>query len=91
MNTARGHFDKKKYDSATVVTPREFLKLTDVAALLIKLGDNWFFESLRERVEQDLNAIHASKILRGVVFLRRECPGLCTFWMQERRAKTDDE
>lgn len=39
VNTGRGHFDQKKYQSVNVVTPGEFLKLPDVAPLLKKLGE----------------------------------------------------
>ena len=37
VNTARGHFDQKTYQSLGVVTPGEFLERRDVAPLLKKL------------------------------------------------------
>jgi predicted nucleic acid-binding protein len=40
VNTARGHFDQKQYQSVRVVTPGEFLKLPEVSPLLKKLGGN---------------------------------------------------
>jgi predicted nucleic acid-binding protein len=39
VNTARGHFDQKKYQSVGVVTPGEFLKLPFVTPLLKKLAE----------------------------------------------------
>lgn len=38
VNTAHGHFDQKEYQTAHVVTPREFLKLDEVQGLLPKLA-----------------------------------------------------
>jgi predicted nucleic acid-binding protein len=38
VNTARGHFDQKKYQSVGVLTPGEFLKLREVKPLLQKLA-----------------------------------------------------
>ena len=40
VNTARGHFDQKKYQSVGVVTPGEFLTLPDVVPLLKKLTED---------------------------------------------------
>ena len=40
VNTGRGHFDQKRYQSVRVVTPGEFLKLRDVALLLKKFGED---------------------------------------------------
>ena len=40
VNTARGHFDQKQYQSVRVVTPGEFLKLPEVSPLWKKLGGN---------------------------------------------------
>ena len=40
VNTARGHFDQKKYQSVSVVTPSEFLKLPVVTPLLKKLRES---------------------------------------------------
>lgn len=40
VNTARGHFDQKKYQSVSVATPGEFLKLASVARLLNRIGSN---------------------------------------------------
>jgi len=40
VNTARGHFDQKKYQSVGVMTPGGFLKLPNVRPLLNKLGED---------------------------------------------------
>ena len=37
VNTAPGHFDRKKYQSVSVVRPGEFLNLPEVARLVRKL------------------------------------------------------
>ena len=37
VNTASGHFDRKKYQSVSVVSPGEFLNLPEVARLVRKL------------------------------------------------------
>jgi hypothetical protein len=39
VNTVRGHFDQKKYQSVGVVTPGQFLALPIVAPLLKKLRE----------------------------------------------------
>lgn len=36
VNTARGHFDKSKYQNVSVVTPGVFLNLSDVRKLVRK-------------------------------------------------------
>jgi len=37
VNTARGHFDQKKYQTVSVATPSEFLALPEVRPLLRRL------------------------------------------------------
>jgi predicted nucleic acid-binding protein len=39
VNTARGHFDRKQFQTVRVVTPGTFLALPEVAPLLKKLGE----------------------------------------------------
>ena len=38
VNTAPGHFDRKKYQDVRVVTPGEFLKVAEVGRLVSKLA-----------------------------------------------------
>jgi predicted nucleic acid-binding protein len=38
VNTARGHFDQKKYQSVSVVTPGEFIKVGAVKPLLERIS-----------------------------------------------------
>lgn len=40
VNTARGHFDQKKYQTVSVATPGEFLEWPEVKPLLRKLAGN---------------------------------------------------
>jgi predicted nucleic acid-binding protein len=40
VNTARGHFDLKRYQSVAVVRPGEFLNLPDVGRLIKNLADH---------------------------------------------------
>lgn len=40
VNTARGHFDQKQYQSVSVLTPGEFLSLPELQPLLKKLAGN---------------------------------------------------
>lgn len=40
VNTARGHFDQRKYQDVNVATPGEFLALPAVKPLLRKLGES---------------------------------------------------
>ncbi len=39
VNTARGHFDRKKYSETTMVSPGRFVNLPDVRRLLRQIGD----------------------------------------------------
>ena len=40
VNTARGHFDQKQYQTVRVVTPGEFLNLDSVSRLVRRIADN---------------------------------------------------
>jgi predicted nucleic acid-binding protein len=40
VNTARGHFDRRQYQSVRVATPGEFLNLPEIGALVKKLAGN---------------------------------------------------
>ena len=40
VNTARGHFDQKQYQTVRVVTPGEFLNLDSVSKLVRRIADN---------------------------------------------------
>jgi len=40
INTARGHFDRKQFQTVRIVTPGEFLNLRPVALLVHKLADH---------------------------------------------------